>query len=96
MEDRANVLNDDSIVTPEDGKQLSEDSHAIAVDDLSKDGKINLEIIRNLQEPCDRATYGRKLREAADRLRKSVRSVQRLVKKWEAEGLKRDRVHSTH
>lgn len=86
-EDQANVLNDDSRLTPEDGKQPSEESHEIAVDDLSEDGKIKLEIISNLLEPCARSIYGRKLREAADQLGKSVRSVQRLVKKWETEGL---------
>jgi putative transposase len=36
-----------------------------------------------LLEPCDRATYGQKLKEAAEKLDVSVRTVQRLVKKWE-------------
>ncbi|MDJ0745370.1 MAG: helix-turn-helix domain-containing protein [Xenococcaceae cyanobacterium MO_167.B27] len=35
----------------------------------------------------DRATYGKRLKEAADKLGKSKRTVQRLVKKWEKEGL---------
>ena len=35
----------------------------------------------------DRATYGKRLKEAADKLGKSKRTVQRLVKKWEESGL---------
>ncbi|WP_315862642.1 Mu transposase C-terminal domain-containing protein [Euhalothece natronophila] len=34
-----------------------------------------------------RATYGKKLKDAAQKLGKSVRTVQRLVKRWEEEGL---------
>ncbi|MBD1843037.1 Mu transposase C-terminal domain-containing protein [Cyanobacteria bacterium FACHB-63] len=57
------------------------------VTELSDEAKLKLEIIQGLMEPCDRATYGKKLKEAAAKLGKSVRSVQRLVKKWEDEGL---------
>ena len=35
----------------------------------------------------DRKSYGKKLKEAAEKLGKSKRTVQRLVKKWEEEGL---------
>lgn len=59
----------------------------IIVGELSEEAKLKLEIIQNLLEPCDKVTYGQKLRDAAARLGKSVRSVQRLVKKWEEEGL---------
>jgi putative transposase len=38
-------------------------------------------------EPCDRTTYGEKLRDAAEKLNLSVRSVQQLVRKWEVEGV---------
>lgn len=53
---------------------------------LSDDARLKLEILQSLQEPCDRKTYGEKLRQAADRLGKSVRTVPRLVKKWQREG----------
>nr|WP_290225478.1 helix-turn-helix domain-containing protein [Trichocoleus desertorum] len=46
-----------------------------------------LEVIESLMEPCDRTTYGEKLRDAAEKLGCSVRTVQRLVQKWEAEGV---------
>ncbi len=35
----------------------------------------------------DRASYGKRLKEAAEKLGKSKRTVQRLVKKWEESGL---------
>lgn len=62
------------------------DAHAI-VTELSDEGKRKLEIMESLMEPCDRTTYGERLKEAAKKLRKSKRTVQRLVKKWEEEGL---------
>jgi putative transposase len=37
--------------------------------------------------PRHRHTYGQRLKEAAEKLGKSKRTVQRLVKKWEEEGL---------
>ncbi|MEH2419869.1 MAG: helix-turn-helix domain-containing protein [Nostoc sp.] len=44
-------------------------------------------MIQQLLEPCDRITYGQRQREVAAKLGKSVRTVRRLVKKWEEEGL---------
>ena len=57
------------------------------VSELDKEAQLKLEVIQALIEPCDRATYGKRLREAAEKLGKSKRTVQRLVKKWEEEGL---------
>ena len=57
------------------------------VAELDKEAQLKLEVIQTLLEPCDRATYGKRLREAAEKLGKSKRTVQRLVKKWEEEGL---------
>ncbi len=53
------------------------------VTQLSDEAKLKMEVIQSLLEPCDRKTYGERLKEAADKLGKSVRTVQRLVKKWE-------------
>ncbi|GET43921.1 helix-turn-helix domain-containing protein [Microseira wollei] len=44
------------------------------------------QIIQSLLLPCDRITYGQRQREAAERLGVSVRTVRRLVKKWEEKG----------
>lgn len=66
---------------------LEEPSVSIVTGDLSEEAKLKLEVIQSLLEPCDKSTYGQKLRDAAARLGKSVRSVQRLVKRWEEEGL---------
>ncbi|HYX18903.1 MAG TPA: Mu transposase C-terminal domain-containing protein [Nostoc sp.] len=54
---------------------------------LSGEQRLNLEIIRNLREPCDRLTYGKRLEEAAKKLGKSERTVRRLIKSWEEKGM---------
>lgn len=64
----------------------SEDNEIIA-EIASAEARLKLEVIRKLIEPCDRAIYGERLRTAAEKLSCSVRTVQRLVKKWEVEGL---------
>jgi putative transposase len=67
-------------------EQDKSNAHEI-VTELSDEGQLKLEIIQSLLEPCDRATYGQRLKDAAKKLGKSVRTVQRLVKLWEQEGL---------
>lgn len=57
------------------------------VTELSADDRHLLEMLKKLIEPCDRITYGERQREVAAKLGKSVRTVRRLVKKWEQEGL---------
>lgn len=57
------------------------------VEELDEAAQQKLAVIQSLLEPCDRATYGEKLRDAADKLGCSIRTVQRLVKRWEAEGI---------
>lgn len=54
---------------------------------LSGEQRLKLEVIRSLREPCDRLTYGKRLEEAAKKLGKSERTVRRLVKAWQEEGL---------
>lgn len=54
---------------------------------LSQEAQLKLEVIQSLLEKCDRTTYGQKLKEAAEKLGVSVRTVQRLVKKWEQDGI---------
>lgn len=55
--------------------------------ELSEEARTKQEVIQSLLDPCDRATYGLRQREAAEKLGKSVRTVRRLVKQWEEEGL---------
>ncbi|MGB3636504.1 MAG: Mu transposase C-terminal domain-containing protein [Rivularia sp. (in: cyanobacteria)] len=54
---------------------------------LSDEAKLRMEVLQSLIEPCDRKAYGVKLRQAAQKLGKTVRTVQRLVKKYQEEGL---------
>ncbi|HEY9628618.1 MAG TPA: DDE-type integrase/transposase/recombinase [Coleofasciculaceae cyanobacterium] len=53
----------------------------------SAEARLKVQVIQKLIEPCDRATYGKRLESAAKTLECSVRTVQRLVKKWEEDGL---------
>ncbi|MBD1847518.1 Mu transposase C-terminal domain-containing protein [Cyanobacteria bacterium FACHB-63] len=63
------------------------EGNAIVSELASADARLKLEVIQQLIEPCDRKTYGDRLKAAAVQLNCSVRTVQRLVKKWETEGL---------
>ncbi|WP_242054691.1 helix-turn-helix domain-containing protein [Nostoc sp. FACHB-190] len=74
----ADVLSQESNTSPETN---------VIVTELSEEAQLKLEVIQSLLEPCDRTTYGQKLKEAAEKLGVTVRTVQRLVKKWEEDGL---------
>ncbi|MDZ8189277.1 MAG: Mu transposase C-terminal domain-containing protein [Nostoc sp. ChiSLP02] len=64
----------------------SEEANVIFTE-LSAEAKLKMEVIQGLVEPCNRKTYGQKLRAAAEKLGKTVRTVQRLVKKYQQDGL---------
>ena len=72
--------------TEEKNLLIEKESNEV-ISELDEEAQLKLEVIQALLEPCDRATYGKRLREAAEKLGKSKRTVQRLVKKWEEEGL---------
>ncbi len=55
--------------------------------ELSEEAQVKLEVIQTLLEPCDRWTYGERLKAGAQRLGISVRSVQRLFKRYQDEGI---------
>jgi putative transposase len=57
------------------------------VTELSEEARLKMEMIQSLLEPCDKQTYSEKLKEASQKLGKSVRTIQRLIKKWEKEGI---------
>ena len=59
----------------------------VIVTELSEEAKLRMEVLQSLIEPCDRKTYGLRLREAAEKLGKTVRTIQRLVNKYQKEGL---------
>jgi putative transposase len=60
---------------------------ATIVTELDDAARLKLEVIQSLIEPCDRLTYGQRQREGAKKLGISVRSIQRLVKRWGQEGV---------
>jgi putative transposase len=62
--------------------QDSSRSNAI-VSELPVEAQKKLTIIQSLLEPCDRTAYGHKLREGAMKLGVSVRSLQRLFKRYQ-------------
>ncbi len=59
----------------------------VIVPELSDEALLKMEVIQSLLENNDRATYTQRLQQAAEKLGKSVRTVRRLVDKWEQEGL---------
>jgi putative transposase len=59
----------------------------VIVCELSDEALLKMEVIQSLLENSDRTTYAQRLKEAAAKLGKSVRTVRRLVDKWEQEGL---------
>ncbi|MEH2273934.1 MAG: helix-turn-helix domain-containing protein [Nostoc sp.] len=72
-------------------KKILEDEDAeptnTIITQLSDEAKLRMEVLQSLIEPCDRKTYGIKLKQAAQKLGKTVRTVQRLVKKYQEQGL---------
>ena len=69
------------------GEENSEVEALEVIGELPLEARLKQEIIQSLLEPCDRITYGQRQREAAQKLGVSVRTVRRLVKKWEEKGL---------
>ncbi len=71
----------------------SEDIHSnnknrLPSDDLiTDDVRLKMEIIQSLTEPCDRSTFSKRKKAAAKKLGVSVRSVERLLKKYREQGL---------
>jgi DNA-binding transcriptional MerR regulator len=72
--------------TDENSPQIERERNEVIVE-LDNEAQLKREVIEKLLEPCDRKTYGKRLKEAAEKLGKSKRTVQRLVKKWQEEGL---------
>jgi putative transposase len=80
-------INEQVTVESEDSESLSAPEQQTIVTELNPEGKVKLEVIQSLLEPCDRVTYGQRLRDGAQKLEISVRSVQRLFKKYQEQGL---------
>ncbi|WP_066426978.1 Mu transposase C-terminal domain-containing protein [Anabaena sp. 4-3] len=59
----------------------------VIVSELTDEAKLKMEVIQSLLEASDRTTYTQRLQQAAVKLGKSVRTVRRLIDKWEQEGL---------
>ncbi|MFQ4144590.1 Mu transposase C-terminal domain-containing protein [Chlorogloeopsis sp. ULAP02] len=59
----------------------------VIVSELTDEAKLKMEVIQSLLEATDRTTYTQRLQQAAVKLGKSVRTVRRLIDKWEQEGL---------
>lgn len=59
----------------------------VILSELSDEAKLKMQVIQSLLEAGDRTTYAQKLKEGAEKLGKSVRTVRRLIDKWEKEGL---------
>ncbi|WP_017295239.1 Mu transposase C-terminal domain-containing protein [Geminocystis herdmanii] len=73
--ENAMTIDDQFSDSPELISQLSPEEQKIA------------DVIEDLLQPCDRKSYGEKLKQASTQLNKSVRTIQRYVKQWEENGL---------
>ena len=62
--------------TDENSPKLIPENNEVVVE-FDEEAQLKIEIIQTLLEPCDRKTYGKKLDEAAKKLGKSKRTVQR-------------------
>jgi len=56
-------------------------------EELDEKAKLKLEVIQYLAEPCKKSEYTIRKREAAEKLGVSMRTVERLVKKWIEQGI---------
>ena len=54
---------------------------------ITDDVRLKMEIVQSLTEPCDRVTYSKRKKAAAKKLGVSIRSVERLLKKYREQGL---------
>ena len=54
---------------------------------ITDEVKLRMDIVQNLIEPCDRQLYRQRKQEAAKKLGVSIRSIERLMKKYREEGL---------
>ena len=61
--------------------------HNIGDDSMLNIDQSLFDALQPLMEPCDRKTYSQRLRESATKLNKSVRTVQRLMKRWQEQGI---------
>ena len=75
-------MNDDT-----EGAAFEQSQRNVIASEVSGEAQLKLEIIQSLLEPCDRSTYGQRLKDGAEKLGISVRSVQRLFKKYQEQGL---------
>jgi putative transposase len=88
------MQDDHSSPTPANNAKIADSSSNVTetqviVSELSDEAKLKMEVIQSLLEAGDRTTYAQIMKEAAVKLGKSVRTVRRLIDKWEKEGLGR-------
>ncbi len=63
-------MNDDT-----EGAAFEQSQRNVIASEISGEAQLKLEIIQSLLEPCDRSTYGQRLKDGAEKLGISVRSV---------------------
>ncbi|MGQ4648131.1 Mu transposase C-terminal domain-containing protein [Lyngbya aestuarii] len=54
---------------------------------ITDEVRLKMEVIESLTSPCDRQTYSTRKREAAEKLGVTLRSIERLLKKYQEQGL---------
>ncbi len=79
--------NSESSTTPPVDASSNITEANVIVDQLSDEARLKMEVIQSLLSAGDRKIYAQRLKEGAAKLGKSVRTVRRLIDKWEQEGL---------
>ena len=54
---------------------------------ITEEVKLKMELVQSLTELCDRVTYSKRKKAVAEKLGVSIRSVERLLKKYREQGL---------
>lgn len=65
--------------TDENSPKLKPENNEVVVE-FDEEAQLKIDIIHTLLEPCDRKTYGKRLKEAAEKLGKSKRTVHPIVR----------------
>ena len=84
------IHNNDSNLSPPDPIASTTDADAnapVIPSALSSEAQLKLEVIESLLVAENKQVYATKLKQAAAKLDKSERTIRRLVKKWEQDGL---------
>ena len=85
---RSHFTNQDTEQNKIENNKGSDKKYRLPSDEkITEEVKFKMELVQSLTEPCDRATYSKRKKAVAEKLGVSIRSVERLLKKYREQGL---------